>query len=280
MAMSCPTCAHTPVEYVETTEDAKTRLHCGDCGHDWLHSPPAPVPTANRQQASTRSGSLSLHEAKAHFPTENDVTAGTSQRLAALKHRFLQDKPTTDPRVDPYFRRYQHIFSLEGLPTAAPAELKEFANNSIGAHPGNMSVFNRAWNDLGDQQAAERVRRVIDYLLRGDDEPIEDRLQTLIDPRSTIGMTGFKESLLTRTLCVIYPEQFLPILTYTSPAGGKKEVAAAIFDLELPAPETTSMTLGRLVFWSNDLLRRLCGTGFSDVAHISEFLWWAKDQPR
>jgi len=76
----------------------------------------------------------------------------------------------------------------------------------------------------------------------------------------------------------MYPDRFLPILTYSSPAGGKKEIAASVFGLELPAMQTTSMTTGRLVFWSNDLLLRLCGTGFADVAHASQFLWWAQQR--
>ncbi|CAA9429699.1 MAG: hypothetical protein AVDCRST_MAG66-3241 [uncultured Pseudonocardia sp.] len=141
-----------------------------------------------------------------------------------------------------------------------------------------MAVFNSAWNRLGDRAAAVRVRRAVDHLLRGTAErDIEDRMQTLIvtdDP----GFTGFRESLLTRVLCVVQPTRFLPILIYTSPHGGKKEIARAVFGLDLPSPRTTSMTAGRLAFWSNDLLLRLCGTGFVDVAHTAEYLWWAKDQ--
>ncbi len=64
-------------------------------------------------------------------------------------------------------------------------------------------------------------------------------MQTLVvtdDP----GMTGFRESLVTRVLGVVEPARFLPILTYTGPDSGKKEIAAAVFDIELPSPRTTS----------------------------------------
>lgn len=272
MALSCPSCDLATVDFAETTDDGQTRLYCRTCQHDWVHRPRIAIP-ATPPRSPAR---VSLNQAKAHFPTEADLTDSARHRLTELKGDYLSRQPMTDARVGPYFTRYREIFSSHGLPKAAPADLKAFANNDIGAHPGNMSVFNRAWNELGDRAAADRVRGVIDYLLRGTEEPIEDRMQTLIDARGALGMTGFKESLLTRTLCVMYPDRFLPILTYSSPAGGKKEIAASVFGLELPAMQTTSMTTGRLVFWSNDLLLRLCGTGFADVAHASQFLWWAQ----
>ncbi len=92
-------------------------------------------------------------------------------------------------------------------------------------------------------------------------------------------MTGFRESLLTKVLCVMHPERFLPILIYTSKAGGKREIARAVYGLDLPRPEVTSWTRGRLACWSNDLLVGLLGDGFQDLQHASQFLWWAKDQP-
>jgi hypothetical protein len=142
-----------------------------------------------------------------------------------------------------------------------------------------MSVFNKAWGEAGDQLAAEQFRRVVDYLLRGDDGlPIEDRLQRLIDPTDSVGMTGFRESMLTKVLCVMAPDRFLPILTYTSVNGGKREIARSVFGLDLPAPEATSWTKGRLACWSNDLLVDLLGDRFVDLQHASQFLWWAKDR--
>lgn len=276
MTLSCPTCTHSPVEIVEFTDDARMRMSCDSCGHTWIHAPTVVVPSTRRAGPDRRP--LTRTEALARFPTVDDLTDDARARVVELKDRFLRKHPTRDPRVPDYFRRYQQIFSIEGLPHARPQDLKDFANNTIGANPGNMSVFNTAWNRLGDQVAAARVRRAVDHLLRGTDErDIEDRMQTLIvtdDP----GMTGFRESLLTRVLCVVEPTRFLPILTYTSPAGGKKEIAEAVFGIELPSPKTTSMTKGRLAFWSNDLLLRLCGPGFVDVAHAAEFLWWAKDE--
>jgi len=158
--------------------------------------------------------------------------------------------------------------------------LKSFANTSTGANPGNMSVFNRAWNELGDESAADRFRSVVEYLRRGPDEvPLEDRLSRLIDPEDNVGMTGFRESLLTKVLCIVEPERFLPILIYSSEAGGKRQIAESVFGLSLPpAAAKTSMTRGRVACWSNDLLVRALGDGCVDLQHASSFLWWAKDQ--
>ena len=90
-------------------------------------------------------------------------------------------------------------------------------------------------------------------------------------------MKGWKEALLTKTLCVVYPQRFVPILTYTSPKGGKKEVIESMWGLRLPHPRTVSRSIGRLITWSNDLLLELAGEGFAHTQHVSQFLWMAKD---
>ncbi|KPI16136.1 hypothetical protein OV450_2467 [Actinobacteria bacterium OV450] len=57
-------------------------------------------------------------------------------------------------------------------------------------------------------------------------------------------MTGFKEALLTRVLCVTDPDRFLTILKYTTEAGGKREIARMVYGLELPSPESVNWTRG------------------------------------
>ena len=90
-------------------------------------------------------------------------------------------------------------------------------------------------------------------------------------------MKGFKEALLTKVLCIVYPDRFLTILMYTGLAG-KREIARSLWGLELPDPEVTTWTRGRLILWSNDLLLALLGDGFRHQQHAAEFLWWAKDK--
>lgn len=153
-------------------------------------------------------------------------------------------------------------------------------DSNVGANPGNMSVFNDTWNEMGDEAGAATVRKVVEYLLRGPETtPLEDRLTQLINDTRSFGMKGFKEALLTRVLCIVHPERYLTILKYTSGEVGKREIARAIWGLELPDPQTVNWTIGRLIVWSNDLLLALCGDGFETHQHAAYFLWWAKGRP-
>jgi hypothetical protein len=214
----------------------------------------------------------------ARFPSPDDISAPARQRANALKDRFLARHPSLQPRTTEFREDYRHLFSKNVLPTAPPYDLKYFANANIGASAGNMSTFNIEWNKLGDEEGASRVRGAIDYLLYGpEDTEIQDRLTNLINGRHGFGMKGFREALLTKVLCMVEPQRFVPIFTYTGKAG-KKEYSRWVYGLVLPSPESVSWTIGRLIFWSNDLLLRLVGEGFQDTWHAAEFLYYAKDQ--
>ena len=108
--------------------------------------------------------------------------------------------------------------------------------------------------------------------------PLEDRLSHLIEDHAGTGMPGFKEALLTKVLCVMEPERFLPILTYATEETGKADLTLAVWGLHLPKVDLTSMQIGRLAVWSNDLLLELAGDGFTGPQHVAEFIWWAKDR--
>lgn len=268
----CPSCDSADVDVREKQPDGSMGLICETCGHAWTKH-------AAQGAAPTTVGRSPMEVAKAKFPTPAMVDSGRAKRVDALKMEFLKQRPAQDADVAAYWYRYQRVFSAEGLWECDPQDLKDFANNSIGAHPGNMSVFNNAWNDLGTPAAAERVRDTIEYLLRGPANiPIEDRLTDLIEGRKGMGMTGFRESLLTRVLCVVQPDRFVPILTYSGEGTGKRDITQAVFGLRMPKQDQTSMQIGRLVFWSNDLLNELLGEGFETRQHASAFLWWAKDK--
>ena len=195
------------------------------------------------------------------------------RRALDLKERFLREvQPEPDPKVAPYWAHYQEVFSAEVLPTADPDELKRFANDPTGVYSGIMTVFNNAWN-ADPAEGARLLRLVIDHLLRGPGE-LEERLTDLILGRVPYSMPGFKEALLTKVLCVTNPDRFLTIVTYDQ----KRIMASAIYGLDLPPADAVTWTIGRLVVWSNDLLRDLTGDGFVDQQHSAHFLWWAKDQ--
>jgi len=269
--VTCPECNSDEDIHVDAKlDDGRLQVRCGECGAGWMHGvAKAPTPVSMS----------SFDKAWLKFPTSAMVTSGRAARVEELKRQFLAMKPVEDPAVAPYWRHYQQVFSHDGLWTCKPQDLKDFANSDVGANPGNMSVFNTAWNQMGEAAAAEQVRSAIDYLLYGPDSiPLEDRLTHLIVGHQGMGMTGFRESLLTRVLCVVKPDEFLPILTYSGAGTGKRDITRAVFGLNMPKQDQVSMQIGRLAVWSNNLLLDLAGDGFSSCQHASAFLWWAKDQ--
>jgi hypothetical protein len=143
-----------------------------------------------------------------------------------------------------------------------------------------MSGLNRAWKTQGADKAAQKVRDSIEYLLHGPDSlRLEDRLTQLIDGKK-VGFPSFnKEPLLTKVLCVVEPDRFLPILKYSAPTDGKKEIVKLVFELDLPPAEKVAWTIGRLAVWSNDLLRSLIGNDMPDLQQATRFLAWAKTRP-
>lgn len=263
---NCETDEH--VKLVERLTGTQKKLKCSTCGHEWLRGEPA------RQKVQLPT----LEEIKKRFPKPGDVDPGRLARANELKAEFLRREPEPVPSIAPYWAKYQQVFSSNGLAKADPRDLKDFANSNIGANPGNMSVFNEAWNDMGNDAGAAQVRKAVEYLLRGTSPvDLEDRLTALINDTTSLGMKGFKESLLTKVLCIVYPDRFLTILMYTG-AAGKREIARSLWGLELPDPARVDWTIGRLILWSNDLLLALLGEGFRHQQHAAEFLWWAKDK--
>ena len=270
---TCPACGSDDLRLIADLEDGRKHLKCGRCGHDWKRGEAkrvaAPVPS-----------SLSISELKSRFSSTSRVETSARARAEQLKREYLKQHPSPGARETEFRSRYRALFSKAGLPTAIPQDLKDFANANVGGNPGNMSVFNTAWNEMGAEEAARKVRESIDHLLYGpESRPPEDRLTDLIEGPRGLGMKGFREALLTKVLCMVFPDRFIPILTYTGRAG-KKEVAEWVHGLRLPKPEQTTWTRGRLIYWSNDLLLALAGDGFTDMEHVAEFLWWAKDRAR
>ncbi|MGW7026072.1 hypothetical protein ACWGFX_02560 [Streptomyces xanthophaeus] len=265
----CPLCSDD--EDVEArTLDGGRRMVRHRCGYEWEHREAAPV-----QKNPPRA----FGDLKARFPKPEDVDPARRERVDRLKEQYLAVRPGSAPEVAAYWAKYRRVFSPEGLRTGSPRLLKDFANSEIGARPGNQATFNSAWNDMGDALAGEATRATVEYLLYGPaDVPLEDRFQQLLDGAKPFAMTGFKEALLTRVLCVVHPDRFLTILKYTTEAGGKREIARKVYGLELPAPESVNWTRGRLILWSNDLLHTLVGDGFAHQQHSAAFLWWAKDR--
>lgn len=263
----CPLHTDTDeVELVGDLGDGRQQFYCKRCDFRWDQGKP---PESRRPRVMTDL------EARGRFPKASDVTLDATVRADLLKAQFLIDvRRDPDPRVGPFWAKYQKVFSAEGLQSCDPSDLKDFANAQAGVYVGFMTGFNNAWNEMGAERAAVQTRQVIDHLLRGDDPSLENRLTDLIHGTFGFSMPGFKEALLSKVLSVVYPDRFLTIVTYDQ----KAEMARLVYGLELPAPDRVSWTIGRLIVWSNDLLNELTGDGFADRPHAGDFLWWAKDQ--
>ena len=269
--IACPKCNS---EDINGTPQADSRLliHCNECGTEWLRG------EARRDPGRPAIRTIdSLH---AEFPSALDVRPEVRERVAMLVSEFQMDHPEPDPEVAPYVARYQELFSREGLSSASPEDLLNFATTDTIANPGNMSGLNRAWKTQGADKAAQKVRESIEYLLYGPESlRLEDRLTQLLDGKK-VGFPSFnKEPLLTKVLCVVEHERFLPVLKYSAPTDGKKEIVKLVFELDLPAAEKSAWTIGRLAVWSNDLLRSLVGNDIPDLQQATKFLAWAKTRP-
>jgi hypothetical protein len=270
--ITCPTCDSEDINGTPQP-DSRLLIHCNDCGNEWLRGEARRDPARPAVQTSE-----SLH---ATFPTAADVRPDVRERVALLTSEFLMERPETDPDVAAYRERYAALFTRDGLSSATADQLLHFANSTTVADPGNISGFNRAWKTAGPDKAAGQVRATIEYLLFGPESlRLEDRMTHLVDgTKKGLGFPSFKESLLTKVLCVVEPERFLPIVKYTAAAGGKKELARSVFELDLPPVEKSAWTVGRLAVWSNDLLRSLVGNELPDLQEAAKFLQWAKTQP-
>jgi AcrR family transcriptional regulator len=103
---------------------------------------------------------------------------------------------------------------------AESAGCRTFATTSTVAYAGRMTAFTKEWLRLGPERAAEQLRRTIAHLLHGPGR-VEDRLTELISGAHPAAFPGCKEALLTKVLSVAHADRFLPLLTYSTAAGGK-----------------------------------------------------------
>ena len=269
--ISCFSCRSDNDIHLEgTAPDGSRILRCGECGHTWSPSAMTTTPPATRTP---------YEMAKGRFATVEMVDPARLARVERLKKQFLKRNPETDAVVVEHWARWRELFSADGLTACDPQDLRTFAISPVGASAGNTSVFNRGWNRLGADESADRIHTTIEFLVRGPETtPVEDRLTVLIQDLDGTGMPGFKEALLTKVLCVMEPDRFLPILTYGTEESGKRELAETVYGLHLPKPDPAAMQIGRLATWSNDLLLQLAGPGFQGTQHAAAFLTWAKDR--
>lgn len=283
----CPLCVREDdIFLIRALPDGRKEARCDDCDFVFVYGkaneepPPAVVkarPKAKakapaRPKTPTKASVPSIQIALRQFQTSVHVSAEAVERAYALKQEFLAAVTyTPHPVVEGHWRKFGWAFSPAGLDKAVIFDLEQFVHDPIGADQGSTLAFDKAWSVMGEFEGARRLRASIEYLLRGIG-PIEDRMTELVDGTYAMSMPGFGEELLTKTLAVAQPERFLPILTYVQ----KRELAKAVYDLDLPSADVGAWTVGRLAVWSNDLLVELRGDDFHDHHHAAQFLLWAQ----
>ena len=269
--ISCPACHSDNDIHLDSVTAAGVKIfRCGDCGNTWSPTSFTTLPAFTRTP---------LEMARGRFATAEMVAPAVLTAVNKLKAKFLKAHPVAENVQVAAWGRYRELLTPQGIVAAAPQDLRELATTGTGTRAGSMSVFSRTWKQLGDEEAADRTRVSLTYLLHGPaEQPLEDRLTGLIEGVDVGGMPGLKESFLTKVLHIAEPHRVLPILTYGDEGTGKHDIARAVYALHLPKPDPTAMQIGRLVIWSNDLLLELAGEGFDGAHHVSEFLDWAKDR--
>lgn len=169
--LTCEQCESDDIDLIEKLDDGRLSVFCQACGHAWIRGTAKVAPKVVDTFAAARK----------RFPGPGQVDPARLERVERFKRDFLTRRPEPLPEVAAYWRRYQEVFSQDGLRVCDPQDLKDFANTEIGARPGNMAMFNTAWNNMGTEAAAQRTRDTIEFLLYGPDRlPMEDRLTILI----------------------------------------------------------------------------------------------------
>lgn len=210
------------------------------------------------------------------FPTIDDLPEETRQLIQELKAKDLPRRPRVDAETEATRKHFKKVLAAEALPTASPDDLHSLANSQKAGNTGNQQSFNVYWNKVGKEHAAEEMRAALQYLLYGDGE-LAHRLTSLINNSSPHAMTGLKEGIAVKALCMADPHRFLPILYYSGGAG-KKEIAQALFNIELPDPDRSRYPIGKLIVESNDLLVQIVRPEYDDLERAGGFLWDAYHQ--
>ncbi|MBC7631367.1 hypothetical protein [Aeromicrobium sp.] len=279
----CPLCVREDdVFLLRTLPDGRKEAECKDCAFTFTYGTAVEAPTSAAARPKARSSSrvaapakpsvLPIIVARKQFPTVDDAPLEAVERALSLKQQFLATVPyEPDTTVASHWKKYQWVFSADGLDRAANFDLQQFVHDPTGAEQGSTAALDKAWTLMGELEGARRVRAVTGHLLRGSGD-LEDRFTNLADGTFAQAMPGYGEALLTKTLAVAEPHRFLPILGLDE----KRAIAEAVYGIGVPAAGVGSWTVGRLVVWTNDLLVELGGDGFGDLHHVAQFLRWAQ----
>jgi hypothetical protein len=201
-----------------------------------------------------------------------DLTDAATTRHDAVQSEmeaFIREHPYTETEVERLRNEWNAILQPEMLAGAAGEDIRRFLQSPKGGSPGNQQTFNRTWNELGDEEASNRVKTAINYLLYGPEElSLERRLNDLLNGEVPEAFPGLKEGLLTKVLAMAFLDRFLPILYLNH----RRALLADLWGVHLPA-EGPRNSKGELIVRSNDAILERLTPKFGSLEHAAGFLW-------
>ena len=198
-----------------------------------------------------------------------EVSGPDSLRARAIE--FRRDRPYPNP-ADENQKSERLVWAerlrSENLPTLDYETLRRLYNSSVYGNPGPQAILNATLRDA-DESEWDRFLKTIDYLLWSTADPLETRIDRVIDD-AELSFRGFKDSVVMKLLAVCHPDRVLPVFPYLGDHGK----ARMLKELGLSAP-SLSASPGQRQVESNDALRRLTEPLFPDDAWIqAQFLYW------
>lgn len=206
-------------------------------------------------------------------PSEPTTEVVDDDRLAGLVERFKTQTgyPTPADNAQEAARQaFAAVLTREQLEIGDVPSLRKVFSSSRYGSPGPQAILNATLRDADPAMLASIFSKIA-RLLHGE-EPVEERIDTLLDPANAV--RGLGEAVMMKLLAVVHPDRFIPVYPYQGPSGKARMLQALGIP---PLPSGTSR--GELQVRSNDLLRAKVAPYFEDDPWgMMLFLYWLADQ--
>jgi 5-methylcytosine-specific restriction protein B len=194
--------------------------------------------------------------------------------LQVLADNFRADRPyptLSDEHQETERAIWAERLRSGNLPTLDYETFRRLYNSNVYGGTGPQSILNITLRDATETEW-ERFLRTVDYLLWDQAEPIEARINRVLDDED-LGFRGFKDSVVMKLLAVCHPDRVLPAFPFTGDHGK----ARMLKNLGLSVPPL-STTAGQRQIESNDALRQRTEPLFpGDAWAQGQFLYWLLD---
>jgi MoxR-like ATPase len=200
-----------------------------------------------------------------------EAPAQRSDRIAELVRRFRTETgyPTDgDPQRDREREELAAALAPEALLTPDLTALRRLAGPAYGS-PGPQPGFNRL---LQDEVTTSRVAAWLTDLLHGEGD-VEDRITRALSGPGTL--PGVKEAMVTKSLAVTDPDNWIPNYVTTGPVGKRR-----ILEVLGLAPSPQGVATAAEMVDSNARIRAALESHFpEDPWGMQAFTWWVLKAP-